>query len=85
MTIACDVYKSVKKANYYLYVPADKGLEQVPEALLQQFGEMALALHLELSEDRRLAREDPVVVMANLREQGYHLQLPPPVDHFRHG
>ena len=84
MKIACDVYKSVRKANYYLYVPADQGLERVPEALRQQFGEMELALTFELTEGKSLAKEDPAIVIANLREQGYHLQLPP-ADHYRHG
>ena len=31
MKIACDVYKSVNKENYYLYVLANQGLEHVPE------------------------------------------------------
>ena len=77
MSVACDVYKSVDKENYYLYVPADQGLEHIPEALLQQLGEVEIALSLELTEERSLAKEDPLVVMANLKEQGYHLQLPP--------
>ena len=81
MKIACDVYKSVDKENYYLYVPADEGLERVPEALLQQLGKVEIALSLELTEDKSLAKEDPRVVMANLKEQGYHLQLPPAVHH----
>jgi uncharacterized protein YcgL (UPF0745 family) len=83
MKIACDVYKSVDKGNYYLYVPADQGLEHVPEALRQQFGEMEVALSFELTEDRSLAKEDPAVVMSNLKEQGYHLQLPPADYHKR--
>lgn len=83
MKIACDIYKSVAKENYYLYVPADQGLGQIPEALLQQLGEVEIAMSLELTEERSLAKEDPVVVMANLKEQGYHLQLPPAVHHKR--
>lgn len=84
MKIACDVYKSTKKENYYLYVPADQGLEHVPEELKQQLGEVEIALSLELTEERSLAKEDPLVVMANLKEQGYHLQLPPSADHHAH-
>ncbi len=83
MKIACDVYKSVDKENYYLYVLADQGVEQVPEALRQQLGKVEIALSLELTEDRRLAKEDPVIVMANLKEKGYHLQLPPAKYHQR--
>ena len=81
MKIACDVYKSVNKENYYLYVLADQGVEHVPEALRQQLGQVEIALSLELTEERSLAKEDPVVVMANLKEHGYHLQLPPAEHH----
>lgn len=83
MKIACDVYKSVDKENYYLYVLADEGVEQVPEALRQQLGKVEIALSLELTEERSLAKEDPVIVMANLKEKGYHLQLPPAKHHQR--
>ena len=83
MKIACDVYKSVDKENYYLYVLADQGVEQVPEALRQQLGKVEIALSLELTEEKSLAKEDPVMVMANLKEKGYHLQLPPAKHHQR--
>ena len=83
MKIACDVYKSVKKENYYLYVLANQGLKHVPEALRQQLGEVEIALSLELTKERNLAKEDPMVVMANLEELGYHLQLPPAEHHQR--
>jgi uncharacterized protein YcgL (UPF0745 family) len=77
MAIQCDVYKSSTKLNFYLYVSADTGLESVPDDLLAQFGELEIALSFELSEERGLAKEDPAVVFANIRSQGYHLQLPP--------
>jgi hypothetical protein len=83
MKIACDVYKSVDKENYYLYVLADQGVDQVPEALRQQLGKVEIALSLELTEGKSLAKEDPVIVMANLKDQGYHLQLPPAEHHQR--
>ncbi|MBO6556347.1 MAG: YcgL domain-containing protein [Pseudomonadales bacterium] len=79
----CDVYKSVKRENYYLYVAAGEGLNRVPEALLKQFGEVEKALTFELTPERRLAREDAEQVISNLESQGYHLQLPPADDRFR--
>ena len=83
MKITCDVYKSLTRENYYLYVPADEGLERVPEALRRQFGKLEKTLSFDMTDDRRLAKEDPKVVMANLAEQGYHLQLPPARDWHR--
>ena len=75
--IQCDVYKSAVKANYYLYVVADEGLDRVPETLIEQLGDMVLVLTISMTIERRLAKEDPKKVMNNLQEQGYHLQLPP--------
>jgi uncharacterized protein YcgL (UPF0745 family) len=83
MKIACDVYKSVNKENYYLYVLANQGLEHVPEALRQQLGKVEIALSLELTKERNLAKEDSMVVMTNLKVHGYHLQLPPAEHHQR--
>ena len=76
--IECDVYRSQRKADYYLYVPADDGLDRVPEALLQQLGAVEKTLTFTLTRERQLAREDATQVMSNLEAKGYHLQLPPP-------
>ena len=73
----CDVYKSDKKAGLYLYVDHAEGLERVPQALLLQFGTPRLTLSFELHGNRRMARQDPQVVLKNLSADGYHMQLPP--------
>ena len=75
--VNCDVYKSTRKEHLFLYVDHDVGLERVPEDLLQQFGEPEMTISFLLTRERTLAREDPVRVLANLNEHGYHLQLPP--------
>jgi hypothetical protein len=75
--VLCDVYKSDKKAGYYLYVDRAEGLERVPQALLLQFGSPSLTLSFELHGGRRMARQDPLVVLKNLSADGYHMQLPP--------
>ena len=74
--VECDVYRSVKKEYLYLFVPADEGMAGVPDELLAQFGEPEKALSFTLSQERDLAKEDPVQVLQNLLQQGYHLQLP---------
>ncbi len=80
--IVCDVYKSSKKENLYIYVVSDDGLSRVPEELLAQFGNPEKALTFTLTKDRSLAKEDPETVITNLNEQGYHLQLPPADDRY---
>jgi uncharacterized protein YcgL (UPF0745 family) len=63
----------------YLYVRRTEGLSRVPEALLERFGAAQVALSFTLTADRALATQDPEVVLSNLDQQGYHLQLPPAV------
>ena len=83
MKIACDVYKSSKKEDLYIYVRSDDGLSKVPADLLSTFGTPEKALSFTLTPDRTLAKEDPGEVMANLEDKGYHLQMPPVDDRFR--
>jgi uncharacterized protein YcgL (UPF0745 family) len=75
--INCDIYKGNKKAEMYLYVATDSGLEAVPEALIASFGKLELVINLQLTEARKLARVDVVAVMQALRDHGYYLQMPP--------
>jgi uncharacterized protein YcgL (UPF0745 family) len=75
--LPCWVYKSPRKEEMYLYLAAEDGLDAVPQPLLERFGTPRLVMQVELHPDRSLAREDVAKVMANLRAQGYHLQLPP--------
>ncbi|MBV1879614.1 MAG: YcgL domain-containing protein [Pseudomonadales bacterium] len=77
MALLCEVYKSDKHPEVYIYVPKDKGLQNLPEDLRAKFGEPELALTFELTEHRRLAKEDSQEVLKNLQSQGYHLQMPP--------
>jgi uncharacterized protein len=78
----CSIYKSPRKNEMYLYVLKADGLKRVPEALLAAFGPPALAFEMILTPERTLAREDIHKVLANLDEQGYHLQMPPPEDDY---
>jgi uncharacterized protein YcgL (UPF0745 family) len=75
----CSVYRSSKKELMYLYVDEETGLESVPEDLLSEFGEASLVLDLELTAEKKLAKEDIIVVMQHIKEHGYHLQMPPVV------
>ena len=73
----CSVYKSLKKQDLYLYVSKQDGLSRVPEALLGYFGEPELVMDLDLTTDRKLARENLTEVLKNLQDNGFHLQMPP--------
>ncbi len=73
----CDIFKSLKHQEMYLYVDRDEGLERVPEELLDQVGKTARVTTLVLTPDRKLARARAAEVLAAIDDKGYYLQLPP--------
>ena len=75
--VLCDVYKSVKQPEVYLYVSKSDGLNRVPVELLERFVDLEFSFTFKLTKNRKLAREDSAKVLANLSSQGYHLQMPP--------
>lgn len=75
----CFVYKCPRKPDTYVFLRESGGFDVLPEALAATLGPLVFVIEIELSPQRKLAREDVERVMANLREHGFHLQLPPPV------
>lgn len=74
----------------YLYLRADlePDDDSVPAALLQRTGALELAMELELTATRKLARVDISAVLQALADQGWFLQMPPPElvsGHLYHG
>jgi hypothetical protein len=82
----CWIYKSPRKDEMYLYLAAEEDFESVPQELLSRFGPPQFVMQLTLDGTRPLAREDVSKVMDNLRERGFHLQMPPKLEpHLYHG
>ena len=71
----CYIYRSPRKSDTYLYLREKDDFESLPEALLTVFGPPEFCFDFELTPERRLAREDAVEVLRNLRERGFHLQM----------
>ena len=71
------VYKSLKKADTYLYLAQREDFERLPEPIRTQLGQLDFVLEVDLAPGRKLAQEDPDVVRRNLVERGFHLQFPP--------
>ncbi len=76
----CSVYRSSLKEFTYIYLKLGHDFDDLPVSLRTVFGEPELVMGLELSAERKLAYEDVTLVMRNLDEQGYHLQMPPTED-----
>lgn len=75
--LLCEVFKSPRKEEMYLYVDKREGLARVPEALLERFGKPVSTMTLILSVEKRLGRAQAGDVMAAIREKGFYLQMPP--------
>lgn len=76
----CVIYRSSLRDQTYLYVQKKDDFSCVPEVLLKGFGRPQLAMQLSLANRSRLAHADIEKVKSALREEGYYLQIPPPVE-----
>lgn len=77
MSLICQIFKSSRKQEMYLYVELAKGLEDVPAPLMQQFGEPIAVMTLVLTADKTLARANVEDVISQIQRSGYYLQMPP--------
>jgi len=59
----------------YLYLQQKDDFSEVPQDLLQLFGEPEFSFSFNLTLERKLVKEDTSEVLENLQNQGYHLQL----------
>jgi uncharacterized protein YcgL (UPF0745 family) len=73
----CFVYRSTARRDTYLFIPRADDFADVPDTLRERLGTLELALELELTPQRRLARTTGATVMQHLGRDGYYLQLPP--------
>lgn len=74
---SCFIYKSLRKADAYLYVIEAGDFSAVPATLREMLGRLEYVMELQLTPERTLARADVVRVIDALSTQGYYLQMPP--------
>lgn len=73
----CFVYKSLKKDELYLYLEKKDDFSAIPDLLLNSLGLLKLVMALEITPERKLAREDASKVLMSLQEKGFFVQMPP--------
>lgn len=73
----CFIYKSNKKAELYLYLDKQDDFSCVPEAILKSIGQPEYVMQLEITPERKLARENANNVLKGIKENGFFLQMPP--------
>lgn len=77
MSRICQIFRSPRKPEMYLYVDKAEGMARVPAALLTQFGEPQPVMVLHLEAGRKLARVQAADVLEQIASQGFFLQMPP--------
>lgn len=80
MKMICAIYRSTKRDQTYLYIEKKDDFSRIPDELLQSFGEPQFAMLLNLASRQRLAHADIEKVKQALLDQGFYLQVPPPVE-----
>ena len=73
----CYIYKSLKKADLYVYLDRKDDFSRLPEACFKLMGNLEYVMNLELTSERKLARENTDKVLKNLHEKGFFIQMPP--------
>jgi len=60
-----------------LYLVNRDDFSKVPEELLNNFGKLEFVMEIELTEDKKLAKEEAKKVIESLNTKGFFIQLPP--------
>jgi uncharacterized protein YcgL (UPF0745 family) len=76
-SLHCYIYKSSRKAETYLFILKENDFSEVPARLLNAIGEVEKVMDIELTPERKLARGNASQIINDLRQTGFHLQLPP--------
>jgi hypothetical protein len=74
--VNCKIYRCSKQEDMYLYTHASKTINDLPDELINLVKDLTHIMDLELTPERKLAREDITVVINNLEEKGFYLQMP---------
>ena len=72
----CFIYRCNLKPDMYIYLAEEDVFDNVPKEIFNTLGIVEFSMEIEITPDTRLAREDTRTVISNLREHGFHLQLP---------
>jgi len=76
----CYVYKGDRKPDYFVYLGQELDLHEsqkvLPSSVITLLGDLEFVLEFELTADRHLAQADASMVLSDIEEQGFYLQMP---------
>jgi uncharacterized protein len=71
----CFIYRCSLKPDMYIYLAEEDQFDCVPKDIFNSLGIVEFSMELDISPETKLAREDAVTVVSNLKEHGFHIQL----------
>ena len=74
----CYIYRSKRKDELYLFLAEEEDFDCIPETIRKSLGQLEKAMELDLTPASKLARSNAAEVLKNLKEHGFHIQMPPP-------
>ena len=72
----CYIYRCNLKPDMYVCLAEEDVFDNVPKEIFNSLGIVEFCMELEIASDTKLAREDTKTVLGNLKQHGFHLQLP---------
>jgi uncharacterized protein YcgL (UPF0745 family) len=72
----CFIYRCNLKPDMYIYLAEEDNFDGMPKEIYASLGIIEFSMEIEITAETRLAREDTRTVLNNLKEHGFHIQLP---------
>jgi uncharacterized protein YcgL (UPF0745 family) len=72
----CFIYRCTNKPDLYIYLAEEDVFDNVPRAIFNSLGIVEFSMELDINDDTKLARENTSTVISNLKQHGFHIQLP---------
>lgn len=60
----------------YIYLAKENDFDCIDKNLKCALGELTFTMSIKINKETKLAKEDPIKVLKNLKNQKFHLQLP---------
>ena len=70
------IYRCNLKPDMYIYLAEEDNFENMPKEIYDTLGIIEFSMELDVTPETRLAREDTATVLSNLKQHGFHIQLP---------
>jgi len=72
----CYIYRCSAKNDMYIYLKDQDDFSAVPDHIKKSLGTTEYVMEIDITPDKKLAKENPETVLTNLDKHGFHLQLP---------